>query len=51
MKRAYLEHGQEEMLLATFVLVSVDCEHDGLQERVDLGHGDQPAKVCNVSRL
>lgn len=39
------------MLLAALVLVSVDGEHDGLEKRVDLGHGDESAQVGNVSRL
>lgn len=39
------------MLLATLVLVSVDGEHDGLEQRIDFGHGDQSAEMCNVSRL
>lgn len=28
---SYLKHGQEQMLFAALVLVSVDCEHDRLQ--------------------
>jgi hypothetical protein len=39
------------MLFATLVLVSVDGEHDRLEQRIDLGHGHQTAEVRNVSRL
>ena len=39
------------MLLTALILISVDCEHDGLQQRVDLGHGDEAAEMRNVSRL
>jgi hypothetical protein len=39
------------MLLATLVLVSVDCEHDGLEQCIDLGHGDQSTKMRNVPWL
>lgn len=36
----YLEHGKQEMLFATLVLVSIDGKHDRLQQLVYLGHGD-----------
>lgn len=39
------------MLFATLVLVSVNGEHDGLEEGIDLGHGDQTAQVGNVTRF
>jgi hypothetical protein len=39
------------MLLTTLVLVSVDCEHDGLEQRIDFGHGDETTEMRNVSRL
>lgn len=39
------------MLFATLVLVSVNSEHDGLEEGIDLGHGDQAAQVGNVTRF
>jgi hypothetical protein len=39
------------MFLTALVLVSVDCEHDSLEQCVNLGHGDEPAKMGNVSRL
>jgi hypothetical protein len=39
------------MLLATLVLVSVDGEHDGLEQRIDFSHGDETAEMRNVSRL
>lgn len=47
----HLKHSQEQMFLTALVLVSIDCEHDCLQERVDLCHGHKPAKVRNVSGL
>ncbi len=39
------------MLLTTFVLISVDSEHDGLEQRIDLSHGNESAQVGNVSWL
>lgn len=39
------------MLFTALVLVSVDCEHDGLEEGVDLGHGDKSTQVRNVPGL
>ena len=39
------------MLFAAFVLVTIDREHDGLQERIDLCHSDKPTKVRDVARL
>jgi hypothetical protein len=39
------------MLLSALVLVSVNGKHDGLQERLDLGHGHEAAEVRNVSGL
>ena len=30
-----LEHREEKMLFSAFVLVSIKCEHDGLEEGVD----------------
>jgi hypothetical protein len=47
----YLEHGQEQVLFAGFVLVTVQGEHDGLQQRINLGQADQTAQSCNVARL
>lgn len=49
--KAYLEHSEQEMLFSTFVLVSVDSEHDSLEQRINLRHRDEPAEMCNVSRL
>jgi len=46
---AHLEHGEKQVFLATFVLVSVDCEHDGLEKGVDFRHGHKTAQVGNVS--
>ena len=37
------------MFLATFVLVSVDGEHDGLQEGIDFGHGDEATEMSDVT--
>ena len=36
-----LEHGQQKVLFSGFVLVSVEGEHNGLEERVDLGQRDK----------
>jgi hypothetical protein len=36
------------MLFTALILVSVDCEHDGLEQGVNLSHGDQAAEVRNV---
>jgi hypothetical protein len=47
----YLKHGQQQMFFTTFVLVSVDGEHDGLQQGVNLCHGDQATQMCNVPGL
>ena len=38
-----LEHSQEEMLFSAFVLVSVEGEHDSLEEGVDFGEGYEAA--------
>ena len=36
LRREYrLEHREEKMLFSAFVLVSIKCEHDGLEEGVD----------------
>lgn len=37
------------MLFATLVLVSVDGEHDGLEEGINFGHGDQSAEVGDMA--
>lgn len=34
----YLEHSQEQVLFTTFILISINCEHDGLEQCVDLSH-------------
>jgi hypothetical protein len=39
------------MLFTTLVLVSVNGEHDCLEQGVDLGHGDQTAQVGDVTRF
>ena len=39
------------MLFSTFILIPVDGEHDGLQQRVDFGHGNKAAEMRNVPRL
>ena len=39
------------MLFSTFVLISVEREHDRLQERVDLGEGDKTAEGGDVAGL
>jgi hypothetical protein len=37
------------MLFSALILVSVYGEHDSLQKRIYLGHGDEPAEVGNVA--
>lgn len=37
------------MLFTTLVLVSVDGEHDGLEEGIDLGHGNESAEMGDVA--
>lgn len=39
------------MLFSTLILVTVDGKHDRLQQRVNLGHGNEPAQVGNVPGL
>lgn len=39
------------MLFATLVLVSVNGEHNRLEEGVDLGHGDESTQMGDVSGL
>lgn len=39
------------MLLATLVLVPVNGEHDRLQKRVNLRHGNKSAQMRNVTRF
>lgn len=39
------------MLFSTLILVSVDCEHDRLQQGVDLSHGDESTKMGNMPWL
>lgn len=39
------------MFFAAFVLVPVDGKHDGLQQCIDLGHGNKTTQMRNVSRL
>lgn len=46
-----LKHGKQKVLLTTLVLISVDCEHDGLEKRVDLGHGHESTQVRDMPRL
>lgn len=36
------------MLLSTFILVSVNGEHDSLQQCVNLGHRNKSTKVRNM---
>jgi hypothetical protein len=50
-RTSYLKHGQKQMFLTALVLVPVDCEHDSLEQRIDLGHGHQAAEMGNVSRF
>jgi len=39
------------MFFAAFILIPVDGEHDCLEKRVNLCHGDQPAEMSDVSRF
>lgn len=39
------------MLLAALVLVSVESEHDGLEQRVDFAEGDEAAEGGDMSWL
>lgn len=48
---AHLKHGQEQMLFATLVLVSVKGEHDCLQKCVNLCQTDKTTESCNVPGL
>ena len=47
----YLEHGQEKMLFTRLVLVSVEGEHDGLEQGVDLCEGDEATEGGDMSWL
>ena len=44
-----LEHGEEEMLLPTLVLVAIESEHDGLEQRVDFRQADKSAEVGDMA--
>ena len=46
-----LKHRQKQMFLSTLVLVAINCEHDGLEQRIDLGHSNETAKVGDMSRF
>lgn len=37
------------MLFSALVLVSINRKHDRLQQRIDFGHGNESAQVCNVA--
>lgn len=37
------------MLLSALILIAVDGKHDGLEEGVNFGHGDQSAEMGDVS--
>jgi hypothetical protein len=39
------------MLFTALILVSIDCEHDGLKKGVYLGHGDKAAEMGDMSRF
>ena len=39
------------MLFAAVILVSVDGEHDGLEQSINLRHRHETAQMRNVSRL
>ena len=44
-----LEHSQEKMLFSTLVLVSIQCEHDGLKKGIDFGQADEATEGGDVS--
>ena len=44
-----LEHREKKVLLSAFVLVSIKCEHDGLEEGVDFREGDKTTQGSDVS--
>ena len=46
-----LEHGQKEMLFSAFVLVSVEGEHNGLKEGVDLSQANEATERSDMARL
>lgn len=37
------------MLFATLILISVDCKHDGLEQSINLGHGNESTEMSNVA--
>jgi hypothetical protein len=39
------------MFFATLILVAVNREHDCLEQRIDLGHGNEAAQMRDVSGL
>ncbi len=39
------------MFFTTLVLISVYCEHDSLEQSIDLSHCDEPAEMCDMARL
>jgi len=39
------------MFFPTFVLISIDGKHDGLQKRINFSHGNETTQMCNVPRL
>ena len=38
-----LEHREKEVLLSAFVLVTIQSEHDGLEQSIDFGERDKTA--------
>lgn len=49
--RTHLEHGEQQVLFSALVLISVNGEHDCLQQLIDLGQCHQATQVGNVFRL
>ncbi len=39
------------MFFSALILVTVNGEHDCLQQRIDFGHGNKSTEVGNMSRL
>lgn len=46
-----LEHGKEEVLFATLVLVAIESEHDGLEKGVYFRQADESTEVGDMARL
>jgi hypothetical protein len=47
----YLKHREQQVLFSRFVLISVEGEHDSLEEGIDFAEGDQSTQSCDMSRF